>query len=75
MLAITALFFVACQPSNTIGIDTPSATINKNPTIELTSTELNQISLMKEVSLAVGNTMKNKKASSYLFEKIEKIYF
>jgi len=58
------LVFTACQQGNPVGID-------KNTKIELTQGQIDQISLMKEVSLAVGNTLKDKKAKSYLVDLVK----
>lgn len=64
MLLTTVLVFTACQKSDTIGVD-------KITNLELTPDQIDQISLMKEVSIAIGNTMKDKNASSYLVDLVK----
>jgi len=47
MLLATVLVFTACQKSDTIGVD-------KITNLELTPNQIDQISLMKEVSIATA---------------------
>lgn len=64
MLLLIALSFTACQQSDTLGLD-------KNATIVLTHDQIEQILFMKEVSLAIGNAMKDKNASSFLVNLVK----
>jgi len=64
MLLATVLVFTACQKSDTIGVD-------EITNLELTPEQIDQISLMKEVSIAIGNTMKDNNARSYLVDLVK----